>query len=196
LTSLTFVTLAGLRLRQALQAREQYPPAHYPQPLAYKARQAAQKALQQEGLEAETRTEGLLALAHAHLLLGDKEQAIATAAQARQEAQTAGLRGLAAQTLLLFSNIYARQDATTEAEQYSTQASRLLQTLGMHLEYARALYQQGCLLIQKGKNAGTNSPCYQHGLTSLQEARQCFLECHATFDEMLATRRLHSFSTR
>jgi tetratricopeptide (TPR) repeat protein len=191
-TSLTFVALAGLRLRQALQAQEQYPSTHHPQPLAHKARRAAQKALQQESLEAETRAEGLLTLAHALLLLGDMDQAIAAATQARQETRTAGLRGLSAQTLSLFSNIYAQQGATAEAEQYSTQASRLLHTLGMQLEYARTLYQQGCLLLQKGKNAGPESLCYQRGLTSLQQAQQDFQECHATFDERLASRRLHA----
>jgi hypothetical protein len=65
----------------------------------------------------------------------------------------------------------------------------------MQLEYARALYQQGCLLLQKGQSA-PQSPCYQRGLAKLQEARQAFLECHAIFDEMLAARRLHAASTR
>jgi DNA-binding SARP family transcriptional activator len=194
-TSLTFVALAGLRLRQALQAQEQYPPAHQPQLLAHKARQAAQKALQQEGLEAETHTEGLLTLAHALLLLGDIDQAQITANRAQQEARAAGLRGLSAQTLSLFSTISAQQGATIEAEQYSAQASSQLHTLGMQLEYARALYQQGCLLLQKGQSA-PQSPCYQRGLAKLQEARQAFLECHAIFDEMLAARRLHATSTR
>ncbi len=194
-TSLIFVALAGLRLRQALQAQEQYPPAHHPQPLAHKTRQAAQKALQQDGLEAETRAEGLLILAHALLLLGEIDQARATATEAQHEARTAGLRGLSAQALSLFSKISARQGATIEAEQYSAQASSQLRTLGMQLEYARALYQEGCLLLQKGQKF-PQSPCYQRGLAELQEARQAFLECHATFDETLATHRLHTTAKR
>ncbi len=155
--------------------------------LLLRAEASLRHALTIEGLEAEANIEGQLALAQVSLLRGELEQAQQQAIHALQEAQRYELMWLLAHTQGLLGSILAAQGNYEQADGYFQQALQISRESGMRLEYARALQNYGGALLRR-------KHIDQQGLLSLQEARQVFVECHATFD-LQAVERLLSTHT-
>jgi DNA-binding SARP family transcriptional activator len=185
---IALVVLGQLRLAQALvvrgnssgststverQARSSY--TH----LLHKARISLQRALALEGLEAETRTEGQLALATVAFLLdendGAKQQALRVMEQAQQYEQI----WLLACTQRLMGSILAAMGQQKQANEYFEQAIETFDHSGMRLEWARALQSYGVAMLEQKSHVQSD---YAQGLKYLQDASQTFRECNANLD--------------
>ncbi len=143
------------------------------------ARTALQRALALEGLEAETRTDGQLALAQASFLLGEIDTARQQAMQAMEEARRLEQTWLLACARRLMGEMLSAQGQREEARTYFEQALEVLQKCGMRLEWARTLQSYGeALLGEHAKDDGS----YRQGLKYLEEAREVFRECNAVLD--------------
>lgn len=138
-----------------------------------RARATLQRALALQGLEAETKVKGQLALAHIALVEGKPAKALQQAIQTLEEANRYESVRLLACTQRLLGNILAAQGQSSEAEQHFQQAIQLFSKNGMRLEYARTLQSHGLTLLQ------TNP---QQALRNLHEAQQVYSECQATLD--------------
>jgi tetratricopeptide (TPR) repeat protein len=140
---------------------------------------ALQRALALEGLEAETRTEGQLALAQASFLLGEIDTARQQAMQSMEEARRLEQTWLLACARRLMGEMLSAQGRQEEAKTYFEQALETLQKCGMRLEWARTLQSYGATLLgELGKDDGS----YRQGLKYLEEAREVFRECNAVLD--------------
>jgi len=147
--------------------------------LLKRARVALRRALNLEGLEAETRTEGQLALARASFLLGEIGTARQQAIQVMEEARRLEQTWLLACARRLLGEILAAQGQREEARTYFEQALEVLQKCGMRLEWARTLQSYGAVLLgEQSKDDGS----YRQGLKYLEEAREVFRECNAVLD--------------
>ncbi len=181
------VTLVHLRIAQALAGQEndgnspgtvKQGGASYTH-LLKRARIALQRALNLEGLEAETRTEGQLAVAQASFLLGEIDTAQQQAMQAMEEASRLEQTWLLACARRLVGEILSVQGQREEARTYFGQALETLQKCGMRLEWARTLQGYGAALLgEHSKDDGS----YRQGLKYLEEAREVFRECNAVLD--------------
>jgi tetratricopeptide (TPR) repeat protein len=193
------VELGQLRIAQALvvQENDSGSPGTIKRPanssythLLRRARISLQRALTLEGLEAETRTEGLLALAKVALLLGEIDEAQQQATQAMNEAQRYEQTWLLACAQRIMGDILSAKVQLEQAEQQYEQALKAFRACGMRLEYARTLQKYGMALLQRSTLEKTN---YQEGLSYLHEARQHFIECQAVFDLQVAERILAAY---
>jgi tetratricopeptide (TPR) repeat protein len=147
--------------------------------LLKRARIALQRGLALEGLEAETRTEGQLALAQASFLLGEIDTARQQAMQGMEEARRLEQTWLLACARRLMGEILSAQGQQEEAKTYFAQALEVLQKCGMRLEWARTLQGYGVALLgERAKDDGS----YRQGLKYLEEAREVFRECNAVLD--------------
>ena len=175
---LALVALGNVRI---LQAREQADAvgavakhnAPTEQRFLVRARATLQRALALQGLEAETKVKGQLALAHISLILGETVMAQQQAVQTLEEAGRYESVRLLACTHRLLGNILATQGQAEEAEQHFQQAIQLFSTSGMRLEYARTLQSYGLTLLQTHP---------QQALHHLHEAQDLYRECQATLD--------------
>jgi tetratricopeptide (TPR) repeat protein len=140
-----------------------------------------------QGLEAETRTEGRVALGQVLLLLGDVEQAQNVVMQALQEARQCELTWLVARAQRVLGSIYATQKQIEQAIQSFEQALHVFRKTEMRLEYARTLQLYGEMLLQweDGHEKG-----YQQGLGYVREAREVFEVCGAKLDLRIVERVL------
>ncbi len=178
--SLALVALGNWRIAQAIKLRQAQTHTDPSIRLLQRARKTLKRALASEGLDAETRIKGQLAIAHILLLLGETETAQQLAVSTMEEAQQSELLWgyLCAQRLL--GDILETQGQQKQAEYHFVQAMQAFQTSGMRLEYARTLYSYGTALLQtKGTEKARN---HQQGLSYLHEAQQIFSECHALLD--------------
>jgi tetratricopeptide (TPR) repeat protein len=155
--------------------------------LLYRAEASIRHALTIEGLEAEAKIEGQLALSQLSLMRGELEKAQRQAMHVLQESQRYKLTWLLAGTQRILGSILAAQDNYEQADEYFQQALQFFHESGMRLEYARALQSYGGALLRREHIA-------QQGLLSLQEAHHIFRECHATLD-LQAIERLLSVHT-
>ena len=144
-----------------------------------RARNSLQRVIALESIEAETKTEGRLALAEAVLLLGESHLAHQVAVQALEEARQFELNWLVARAQRVLGCVSAAQGQQAQADQYFRQAERTFRYNGMHLEYGRTLQQYGTVLFQRGGGEGEE---HQLGLSYLQKARQVFTTCKAELD--------------
>jgi tetratricopeptide (TPR) repeat protein len=131
------------------------------------------------GLEAETRTQGRVALGQALLLLGDVDQAQNVVMQALQEAQQCELTWLVARAQRVLGSIYAAQKQIEQAIQSFEQALHVFRETEMRLEYARTLQQYGQMLMRW---QGADEEVYQRGLRYVHEAREIYEACGARLD--------------
>jgi hypothetical protein len=142
-------------------------------------------------LEAETRTEGQLALAKVAFLLGEIDEAQQQATQVMNEAQRYEQTWLLACAQQLMGTILATQAHYEQAETYFMQSLETLNKCGMRLEWARTLQSFGLALLEQ-HSTGTSS--YEQGLKNLHDASQVFRECHATFDLQIVERILTRYT--
>ena len=159
--------------------------------LLQKARVCLLRGLAIEGLEAETRTEGLLALAQTSFLLGEIDTAQQQAHQALEEANRYEQTWLLACVQRLLGTILAIQGRHKEAKTYFTQSLETLRERGMRLEYARTLRDYGEAIL---RYAHPDDDAYEQPITRLQEARQIFEECGAVLDLGSTDRSLATYA--
>ncbi len=152
-----------------------------------RARKTLQHALALEEMEAETRTEGRIALAQVMLLLGDTATAQQLAQQALEEARQFELTWLIARAQRVLGSIYVAQGANEQAQPYFDQALRAFRKTGMRLEHARTLQQYGEMLSGQEHS---DQKAYQRGLGYLREAQEMFGQCKAMLDVRLVERVL------
>lgn len=194
----SLVSAASLRLVQAAQLQEQgegeVPIPQARAQMLERAKRTLARVLALEGIEAETRTEGELALAQVELLLGDGESARQRATRTLEEAGRFELVWLIARAQRILGSILAMQGQQNEREQAQRHFKRALQTFhksGMRLEYARTLHEYGIALLREPQDRA----CAQReqGLASLREAHRIMIECKAILDAQLVERALHRY---
>ncbi len=147
-----------------------------------RAKRTLRRALLLEGMEAETRAEGQLALAQADLLLGEVETAQQQALQTLEEAHRYELTWLIARAQRILGSIFTVQGQREQAELHFEQALHTVRKSGMRLEYAHTLRYYGLMLLQQD---GVDEEAYGErgrGLNFLREARQVFTDCKAVLD--------------
>jgi tetratricopeptide (TPR) repeat protein len=144
-----------------------------------KARRILLSTVTMKGLEAETRTEGRVALGQALLLLRDVEQAQNVVMQALEEAQQCELMWLIARAQRVLGSIYAAQQKREQAVCCFEQALDVFRETGMRLEYGRTLLQYGEALVRW---EGCDEEEYRRGLGYVREAGEVFEECGARLD--------------
>jgi tetratricopeptide (TPR) repeat protein len=154
--------------------------------LLRKARISLQRALALEGVEAETRTEGQLALARVAFLLGEIDEALRQALQVMHQAQQYEQTWLLACTYRLMGSILSVQGQMEQASEYFEHAIEILHHRGMRLEWARTLQSYGSAILEQH---GTGEIGYSQALKYLQDASQAFHECNANL-ELLTVERL------
>jgi serine/threonine protein kinase/tetratricopeptide (TPR) repeat protein len=194
--ALALVTLGQLRIALVGTDAVDYPSlAGQPVPnhkdnrmrLLLRAEASLRHALSIEGLEAEAKIEGQLALAQVSLVRGELEKAQQQTMHALQETQRYELTWLLAGIQRLLGRILAAQDKYEQADEYFQQALQFFRESDMRLEYARALQSYGGALMRRGRAEETSS---QQGMSFLQEAREMFLACNAVLDLQVVERML------
>lgn len=153
--------------------------AHKSARFLQQARKTLQRGLTMEGLEAEARTEGHLALAQVFLLLGELKTAQQQVIYTLEQAQEQELANLSASAQRLLGSILFAQGLKQQAIEQFEQASSFFRKRGMRLEYARTLQGYGVALLQEKTSVQENA---QRGFSYLREAHQTFLVCHAALD--------------
>jgi tetratricopeptide (TPR) repeat protein len=186
------IILGQLRISQAIFSEEGNSPTAMKQGqgtvrLLYRAKTSLQHALTTEGLEAEAKIEGQLALAHVMLLLGELETAYQLAINAIEEARTHEQIWLIALSQRLLATVLAAKGQQEPAKTYFEQAMQFFQEIGMRLEWGRALRSYGMVLVQW---TSIEDAKYQQGLSYLQQACQIFRECNAALDLRVVERIL------
>jgi predicted ATPase/DNA-binding SARP family transcriptional activator len=197
---IALVILGQLRIAQALVVQEndsdlletiKRPANSSYTHLIRRARISLQRALALEGLEAETRTEGQLALARVALLLGEIDEAQQQAVQAMNEAQRYEQTWLLACAQRLMGSILSAVGHQEQANEYFEQAIVTFHHSGMRLEWARTLQSYGLSLLEQYSKGDTG---YEQGLKNLQDARQSLRECNAILDLQMAERILTRYT--
>lgn len=157
--------------------------------LLLKAEISLQRALSLEGLEAETRTEGQLALAMVAFLLDEIDEAHQQAIQVVDQAQRYEQVWLMASAQRLMGSILVAQGEQEQANEYFQRALEMFDHSGMRLEWARTLQSYGMALLERHSSVESS---YMQGLKYLQEASQTFRECNANLDLQFVERQLDS----
>ena len=152
-----------------------------------RASNTLQRALHCEGVLAETRTEGRLALAQVNWLLGDLDLAYQQATQVLEDAHQSELVWLEARAQRILGGILVQQQQLVKAVQCFEQALQMFRKCGMCLEETRTLQTYGEMLLKGYKHKEKE---YQRGMGYLREARRMFIRCHAELDVRLVKRLL------
>jgi len=163
-----------------------------PTDLLFRAKTSLQYALALEGLEAETRTEGLLTLAQVTYLLGEIDNARQQTLQVINEAQHYEQVWLLACAQRLLGNILSMQGQYLEATTYFSQSLQILKECGMRLEWARTLRDYSEHILRRVHS--DDGDC-ERAIEHLQEARQVFKESDAALDIELVERALAVYAT-
>jgi serine/threonine protein kinase/tetratricopeptide (TPR) repeat protein len=183
------VELGNLRIAQVLTIADEQDETRIR--LLKRARGTLHHALAFQELEAETRTEGRLALAQAELLLGEVEIAHQLILQALQEVRQYELLWQLARTQRLSGCVLAAQGEYEQGYQQFEQAMQQARACAMPVEYARTLLWYGLTLLRLELPGGER---HQQGRSYLREAREVFIECQAALDLQLVERALISRS--
>jgi hypothetical protein len=144
-----------------------------------RAKKTLEHALAIDGIEAETRIEGRVALEQAIFLLGEQKQAYQQVICAQDEAHQIGLAWLTPRIQRLLGSILAAQGCNEKASEHFEQALQTAQKYNMHLESARAMLDYGRALLMEETRQGKGD---QRGLQYLHEACQLFTKCNATLE--------------
>lgn len=198
-TGFALVTLGHLRINQAIS--EQWDDHHAsktvkpqrlsPTWLLQHARVSLLRGLAIGGLEAETRTEGLLGLAQASFLLREIDIAQQQANHALEEAKRYEQTWLLVCIQRLLGTILAVQGWYEEAKTNFVQSIETLKERRMRLEYARTLRDYGEAIL---KHAHSNDNDCKQAIAHLQEAREIFHGCSAVLDLDLVNRVLATYT--
>ncbi len=156
-----------------------------------RARITLTRGLALEGLEAEMRTEGEMALAEASFLLGKIDLAQQQVQRAIDEARQYEQTWLLACGQRLLGSILSAQEQYKAADLCFSEAMKTQQQCGMRLEWARTMRNYGESLLQRTQ---TNDDGYTEGMRYLQEARKAFEECNAALDLELTDRAIEAYN--
>jgi DNA-binding SARP family transcriptional activator/Tfp pilus assembly protein PilF len=193
----SLVASGSLRLAQYAQFQSDNENARLSQETTERILKRAKKtllhALALEGIEAETRTEGELALAQVELLLGEIESARQRTVQTLEEAGRFELVWLIARAQRIMGSILARQGQQERAQHYFEQALETFRKSGMRLEYARTLHEYGAVLVRSYGLENQEYSKHEQGLEYLREAYKILTECKAVLDAQLVERALSRF---
>jgi tetratricopeptide (TPR) repeat protein len=137
------------------------------------------RALTLTGPRAEDTAKAHLAQASIYLLQGTLEAAEEIARQTMEIVQQQQHFQLLAYAQRLLGCILSASERYTEADEYFQQALATSRKYDMRLEYARALYSFGVVLLERGRPGEALS---QQGLTYLREAYAMFEGCQAAID--------------
>ena len=163
-------------------------PAHQEKTrLLQRAKKTLLHALSLQGLEAETKSEGQLALAQTAFLLGEIDTAQHLTLLIMEEAHRSKQLWLLAGAQRLIGSLLSVQGDQQQAIPYFRQALQAFQQCGMRLEWARTLCSYGEALLQSSHSGNTD---YQQGLRYLQDGQQALRECHALLDLQMVDRLL------
>jgi predicted ATPase/DNA-binding SARP family transcriptional activator len=191
---IALVALGSMRIHQALNLEVAEKSSASQSPAIVKMLRRAKKSLSHalalEGIEAETRVEGQLLLAQTSLLLGEPDLAYEQTIQGQEDAIQSELTWLVGRAQRLLGCIFASQNRYEQAEHFFDQAIRTFRKCGMRLEYARALYHYGLMLLQWDKVKGKK---HEQGIAYLKEACQTFSDCKAKLDLKLVKRALAEY---
>ncbi len=159
-----------------------------------RARRSLYLALALDGMEAETRFDGQLALVQVALLLGDLESAGQQVRQVLEAARQSEMIWMIARAQQLLGCIELEQNQPDLASQHFEQALRIFRKSEMRLEHARTLRLYGTMLMEQENMGGKG---YQQGLSYLQDALKVFIECKAELDREMVERFLarHNYTT-
>jgi tetratricopeptide (TPR) repeat protein len=156
-----------------------------------RARNTLKRAVALEGVDAETRTEGQLALVQVALLSNELDIAKQQVNRTLEEARRFELIWLLACGQRLLGNILELEGQRDQAAQSFELALRTFRKSGMHLEYARTLRLYGMMLM---KQDNMSDKSYEQGLSYLQEALKVFIECKAELDQEMVERFLAKYN--
>jgi DNA-binding SARP family transcriptional activator len=160
--------------------------------LLKRARTSLQRALTLEGLEAETKTDGQLALAQVSLLQGKIDTAQHQTILAMEESRHYKQTWLMASAQRLIGSILTEVGQQERAVEYFEQAIETFHSCGMRLEWARTLQSYGVALLEQHSTGGSS---YEQGLKYLRDASQAFRECNAILDLQVIERMLARYTT-
>ncbi len=206
---LALVALGNMRIAQAIKLQQaqngtgkvngsqmniqQKPPATYARLLS-RSRTTLERVLAIEGLDAETRIKGQLALAQVLLLLGELEAAQKHTAETIEEAHRHELIWWRMCAQRLLGSILAARGQQVQAKNQFEQAIQTFRTSGTRLEYARTLQNYGMALLQRKRTVPSSSD--KQALEYLREAQQIFSVCHAALDFQIVEGVLATYSSR
>jgi tetratricopeptide (TPR) repeat protein len=173
------VTLGSLRVSQAQITQLEQEGTTTPLARVQSAEFTIRRALAQEGIEAETKTEGELALAQASLLRGDLERAQELVRAALEQAQRNEQRALEARARELLGVVAMEQARMKEAEDNFEQAASIFDDAQMRLEGARVRVRWAMALLS---GSGVKASRRKVGLSFLHEAGKILGECHAALE--------------
>ncbi|HZO73749.1 MAG TPA: DUF6788 family protein [Ktedonobacteraceae bacterium] len=182
---LALVTLGSIRITQAMFVGAERNNSQASEEMLRnlkRARKTLQHALSLESMEAETRTEGQLAMAQVMLLLGEIDAAQQLAEQTLEKARQFELTWLIARTQQVLGGILEACGQQRQASEQFELALRTFRRHGMRLECGHTLQLFGEVLIQRDSVGGKQ---YQCGLGYLREAQQIFKDCNAVANEQL-----------
>ncbi len=185
------VALGHLHITQAIASQENNNSSSYIH-LLKRARTSLQRALMLEGLEAETKTDGQLALAQVSLLLGEIDTAQQQIGQVMEESLRYDQTWLLAGAQRLMGSIMTAAGQQEQAIEYFEHAMEKFHGCDMRLEWARTLQSYGVALLEQ-PNAGDSND--EQGLKYLQDARQVFNECNAKLDLQAVEHMLKKYTT-
>jgi DNA-binding SARP family transcriptional activator len=160
--------------------------------LLKRARICLLRSLTLEGMEAETKTDGQLALAQVSLLLGEIDTAQQQAMQVMEESRQYDQTWLLASAQRLMGSILTATGQQEQAMEYYEHAMEKFHSCGMRLEWARTLQRYGVALLER-PNAGDSND--EQGLKYLHNASQAFQECNAVLDLHMIERVLKRYTT-
>jgi DNA-binding SARP family transcriptional activator len=186
------VTLGSLRVSLAQITQLEQESAGYATPLvsARSADLPIRRALAMEGIEAETKTEGELALAQACLLCGDLEGALELVRTALGQAERNEQRALEARARELLGVVAMEQGRMKEAEHSFEQAGLVFDDAHMRLEGARVRVRWAMVLLS---GRGVKPSRRKVGLSFLHEAGKVLDECHAALEGRRASALLKRY---
>jgi len=156
-----------------------------------RAKATLRRALACDGLEAETATEGHIALAEVLWLEGEAEEARQQALEALEEAHRYELLWLAARAQQLLGSICTLFGETEQAKQYFETALAAFHESGMRLEWAHTLQSYGETLLES-----SGSVERKQGMRYLQQAQHIYDACAAVTDLQRVEGTLRQYTWR
>lgn len=178
------VTLAGLYLSLATASSDtssQRTHSHL-----RRVGQLVALASQLEGVEEETKAEGLLLLAEV-MIERDTKSAWLHAHASLDIVQASSLHWLLPRIYTLLARILVAQGQQAQGDSYFRQALDLFHTYPCFVDHVRALYQYGNILLQQCKETDQE---YERGVTYLHEAAHLCRQSEAIWDLCVIERAL------
>ncbi len=189
--ALALVTLAGLHVSLATTSSESSTQPQHVYSRLRRVQELVTRAVQLEGIEEETKVEGLLLLAEA-LVEINTENALDAVQKSLDILQAASLHWLLPRAYALLAQISVAQGQQIQGDAYFQQALDLFHIYPSFLDQVRALSQYGTTLMQRHKE---QDHIYQRGVIYLQEAAHLCQQAEAIWDLHSIERTLLTAST-